>query len=171
MGTRKLSMGVIVVIATLAIGTLSAAACVWRIQSSRDLTDLQTTEVNVTDGAHGRMSAIRLPHGKTRVSLRVTGLDRLARGSTFGAHVHVGPCVEGDGVAAGPHYTVTGDAPLSQREVWLDFTVGRRGVARAVATVDFTIAQGGARAIVIHALPTAVDGTAGPRMACIPVDF
>jgi Cu/Zn superoxide dismutase len=171
MGTRRLSMGVAVVIAALAITAASAGACGWIILSSRDLTDLQTTQINVTDGAHGRVTAIRSRNGQTRVSFMVTGLDRLARGSTFGAHVHTGPCVAGDGAAAGPHYTVTGTAPLNEREVWLDFTVGPGGVARAVATVNFTILPGGARAIVVHALPTAPDGTAGPRMACIPVDF
>ncbi|MEJ7582581.1 MAG: superoxide dismutase family protein [Acidimicrobiales bacterium] len=164
-------MGVVAILATLTITAVGAAASGWMIQSSRDLTDLQTTELNATDGAHARMKAVRLSHGRTRVRLMVTGLDRLASGSRFGAHVHTGPCVEGDGVSAGPHYTVTGSAPLSEREVWLDFTVGRGGTARASATVDFVIPQGGARAIVVHAMPTAVDGTAGPRMACIPVDF
>lgn len=88
--------------------------------------------------------------------------------------LHVGPCVTGDGAAAGAHYNVSvlrGDVPPvvnDETEVWLDFTVTRSGRGHAVATVPVVPAPGN-RAIVIHQEPTAGNGTAAARLACLPV--
>jgi hypothetical protein len=105
-----------------------------------------------------------------RVHLIVRGLDRNAAGMAFGAHVHIGPCVEGDGAAAGPHYN-SGGPPSPDTEVWLDFTVtnGGSGIGRTV--VPFLIPPGGAASVVIHAMPTDPTGAAGARQACLPVEF
>ena len=75
---------------------------------------------------------------------------------------------------AGPHYNVTWDNDLGKvmgdinkkTEVWLDLDVDSDGDARSTATVSFI--PEGERSIVLHALPTAADGTAGPRLACLP---
>jgi Cu/Zn superoxide dismutase len=97
----------------------------------------------------------------------------------LGAHVHVGSCVAGDGAAAGPHYNSTGIPPVAvsdRTEVWLDFVIDSNGTAQAETTVPFLIAVGGAGSLVIHAAETSSGplppaGTAGPRWACLPVQF
>jgi hypothetical protein len=106
----------------------------------------------------------------TRVHLKVAGLDKLVEGQTYGAHVHTGQCVAGDGVAAGPHYN-TGGAPSPTTEVWLDFIVGRGGVADSETVVPFRIPAGAAHSVVVHALPTDATGFAGPRIGCLSVEF
>jgi Cu/Zn superoxide dismutase len=106
---------------------------------------------------------------------QVEGIDPSAAGSTYGAHLHVGSCVTGDGAAAGPHYNSeaqAGDATpeISPRtEVWLDFTVNSAGHASATAVVPFT-PTAGTRSIVVHAMETDHGtGGAGARLACLPV--
>ncbi len=141
-----------------------------------NLTDLQPASADPTDGATARALAVG-HHGRTLVVLHLRGLDRSAAGRTFGAHVHTGACVPGDGAAAGPHYNhdvATGVSPATvsnETEVWLDFTVTRGGSATAVAHVPFTIAPGAAGAIVLHQSPTDHSGAAGPRLACLPMGF
>ncbi len=108
--------------------------------------------------------------GATRVALRLRGLDAAAAGNRYGAHIHVGPCVAGDGAAAGPHYNAGGGVS-EETEVWLDFVIGANGTAAASTTVPFVIAPGTAQSLVIHALPTDPTGAAGARIACLPVEF
>jgi Cu/Zn superoxide dismutase len=112
------------------------------------------------------------PNGQgTAFHLRVKGIDPSVVGHDYGAHLHSGPCVEGDGTAAGPHYNVSTATPPvvgDQTEVWLDFTVTEDGTGAGDATVPFVPAAG-ARAVVIHAEATAPNGTAGPRLVCLPV--
>ena len=104
--------------------------------------------------------------------LALRRMDRTAVGTRYGAHVHVGPCVAGDGAAAGPHYNSTGGTTIDpSTEVWLDFTVRSNGTAVAVSAVPFVIPSGGAQSIVIHALATMPNGTAGARLACLPLEF
>ncbi|WNB86478.1 superoxide dismutase family protein [Cellulomonas sp. ATA003] len=137
------------------------------------LTDLQPTMTTPTDGAHGSVSAWRTSRGTT-VVLRLRGLDRDSAGQAYGAHVHVGHCVAGDPMEAGPHYNSTGQPPVTvsdQTEVWLDFSITPGGTALAIADVPFTIAHGAAHSVVVHAMTTAPDGGAGARIACLPVHF
>jgi Cu/Zn superoxide dismutase len=97
----------------------------------------------------------------------------------LGAHVHVGPCVEGNGGAAGPHYNADPTIPpvvTDETEVWLDVVVGANGTASSEATVPFVIARGAAASVVIHADATSTGpqppaGVAGARWACLPVLF
>ena len=139
------------------------------------LRDLQTSTAAPLDGARASLT-MRVHRGMTTFVLSVRGIDRAAVGDVFGAHLHIGPCVRGDGAAAGAHHNVSalhGDVPPvvgDRTEVWLDFTVTRSGRGRAVATVPFVPAPGN-RAIVIHAEPTAANGTAGARLACLPVSW
>ncbi len=146
------------------------------VRGAGAVTDLQPAAADPTDGATARAVAVG-HHGRTVVVLHLRGLDRSAAGRTFGAHVHTGACVPGDGAAAGPHYNhdvATGVSPATvsnETEVWLDFTVSRGGSATAVAHVPFTIAPGAAGSIVLHQSPTDHTGAAGPRLACLPMGF
>jgi hypothetical protein len=137
--------------------------------SKGPLSDLQPISSQATDRAWAVASAT-VAEGRTIVRLNVKDLDRLAAGTTFGAHVHVGPCVEGDGAAALGHYN-HGGGVSAETEVWLDFTVTEGGTGHATAIVPFEIPEGAASSIVIHALPTAADGSAGARLACLPLEF
>lgn len=140
-------------------------------RSSGTMSDLSPGTTDPTDGARARATAVSGHHG-TKFVLKVRGLDRAAKGMMLGAHVHVGPCVVGDGAVAGPHYNSSGGATVdASTEVWLDITVGRHGTARATAKVPFVIPSGGARSIVIHAMPTAPSGAAGARLACLPFEM
>jgi Cu-Zn family superoxide dismutase len=129
-------------------------------------TDLAPTAANPTDGTSAGYT-VKAKGDSTTVTLYVTGFAAELAGTTFGAHVHKGTCVAGDGAAAGPHYA-NGTPPSKTTEVWLDITVGADGKATSTATVPFSIPAGAAQAIVIHEKATAADGTAGGRFACIP---
>ncbi|TCC28409.1 superoxide dismutase family protein [Kribbella sindirgiensis] len=113
---------------------------------------------------------------RTTVRLKVTGVGRTAAGRTFGAHLHTGPCVAGDGAAAGPHYNtdvINGHKPVRvdhEREIWLDFTVGPSGAATASTAVRF-VPRPGDRAVVVHEHATDHHGTAGARLACLPLSW
>lgn len=140
------------------------------------LTDLSPATADLTDGATARIMIIRGLVGSV-VELRVTGLDPAAAGQTVGVHLHTGPCVAGDGDAAGPHYNhdwATGRAPVevsARTEVWLDLTVGERGDARASTVVPFQVPPAGAGvgSVVVHEHPTDHAGMAGGRLACLPL--
>ena len=139
------------------------------------LRDLQPTTVEPLDGASAKMRMVSRT-GATTFDLRVKGIDRTAAGHKFGAHLHTGPCVAGDGAAAGPHYNqsalnlVVPPVVNDTTEVWLDVVVTSNGKGDAVAHVPFVPAAG-QRSVVIHHDPTDVHGTAGPRLACLPVEW
>ena len=119
----------------------------------------------------GRVHAVELPDHKTIVTLDVTGLPA---GREFGAHVHKLVCSD---TKAGGHYqNVSGGASdpafaNAQNEIWLDFTTNAAGHGRAQAVVDWSIRPDGANAVVIHDHHTSDIGAAGPKLACINVDF
>lgn len=163
---------------TLQISTPASAAST-RTRGAGQLRDLQTTTEQPTDHATAQVVAVE-SNGSTTVLLKVQGLDHGAAGMVLGAHVHVGPCVTGNGAAAGPHYNSTLATPTDVNEVWLDFIVAANGTGWAETTVPFLIPAGGAGAVVIHANETSVGppptdappaGSAGPRWACLPVEF
>jgi hypothetical protein len=130
------------------------------------LRDLRPDVADPTDGARAAAFAVTTPWA-TGVLLVLHDLDPAAAGRTLGAHVHVGPCQAGAGAAAGPHYTHR-PPPSPLTEIWLDVTVGRRGSASAAALVPFGLPPAAAGSIVVHERPTAPDGTAGARLACLP---
>lgn len=138
------------------------------------LTDLQLAVADPTDGVRAGATAVT-GRGQTLVVLKLRGFDPSVAGRTFGAHVHTGTCVAGDGAAAGPHYNATGVPPVEiseETEVWLDFTVTGGGTAAAVANAPFDIPPGAAGAIVVHQEETMHGtGAAGPRLACLPLVF
>jgi hypothetical protein len=153
----------------VAAGALPAMAGV-AIFSKADLSDLSAA-ADPTDNAWAVASAT-VANGQTVVVLNVKGLDAEQAGRTLGAHVHVGPCVAGAGAAALGHYNSLAGGISPDTEVWLDFTITGGGTGHAQAVVPFEIAAGTARSIVIHRDPTAAGtGVAGPRLACIPLEF
>lgn len=139
------------------------------------LTDLQPSVPDPLDGARARLLFVE-HHGSSTFVLAVSGVGSAGVGHTYGAHLHTGPCVAGDGAAAGPHYnqsTLDGTVPPvvnNRTEVWLDVTIGADGTGVAVATVPF-IPVPGNRAVVVHAAGTDDHGTAGARLACLPVSW
>ena len=137
-----------------------------------ELVDLSASTADPFGDASARL--VMTETGKGAVfHLRVKGIDLAAVGHAYGAHLHVGPCVEGDGAAAGPHYNASGVTPPvvnDQTEVWLDFTVTPDGTGAGDAAVRFVPTPGN-RAVVIHAEATAPSGTAGPRLVCLPVQW
>jgi hypothetical protein len=135
-----------------------------------DLQDLAPAVVGPFDGASARLALVDHHDASTAV-LVVKDVDPSVAGRTFGAHLHSGPCVAGNPAAAGPHYNHSGVVPpvVSDRtEVWLDFTVTKAGAATSVAHVPWA-PDPGERSVVVHELPTAPNGTAGARLACLPV--
>lgn len=139
------------------------------------LNDLQPTTDSPLDGAQARL--VLAPHqGSSTFVLVVSGVGAEGVGHTYGAHLHTGPCVAGNGAVAGAHYnqsTVNGVVPpivSDQTEVWLDVTVGADKGAVAVAHVPFVPVPGN-RAVVLHEKATDDHGTAGARLACLPVSW
>ena len=160
--------------ASLLVGGGPAGAASLFVESRGELsTYTRPPAHNPTDGATADLWAVA---GGTTTTffLFLTGLDPQSAGDTYGAHIHVGPCVEGEPLTSGPHYN-TGGTPSRETEVWLDFTVLPGGYAFAVTTVPFMIEPGDAQSLVIHAQPTqeggATPGAAGGRQACLPVEF
>ncbi len=83
-----------VMVVILALGLLSAAAGN-AIFSKAPLSDVSPL-ADPTDGGWAVASAT-VGNGRTVVVLNVKGLDPNEAGRTLGAHVHIGPCVVGDG--------------------------------------------------------------------------
>lgn len=144
------------------------------VRTSGTLSDLQPATAGPFDGATAAVQIVGSAKG-SHALLRVRGIDG-ADGETFGAHLHAGPCVAGNGAAALGHYNtdvIAGILPPLNRitedtEVWLDVTVDD-GAATATASVPFRPLPG-ARSVVVHALATDHHtGLAGARLACLPV--
>jgi Cu/Zn superoxide dismutase len=136
------------------------------------LVDLSTTTADPFGDTSAHLVMTPNAHG-TLFHLRVKGIDPSAAGHSYGAHLHAGPCVAGDGAAAGPHYNVSTTSPpvvTDQTEVWLDFTATTGGTGAADTIVPFLPARG-IRSVVIHAEATTPNGTAGPRLVCLPVEW
>jgi len=156
-------------LSAVCVAALPAGADPVRARGAGELRDVQLATAQPTDHATAQVTASE-SDGTTTVTLKVQGLDHAAAGTELGAHIHVGTCVEGDGAAAGPHYNSGGPASPST-EVWLDFEVQADGTGDAATTVPFVIPAGAAHSLIVHEHDTHADGTAGPRWACLPVDF
>ena len=139
------------------------------------LRDLQPSRSDPLDGARARLVFAQHASSSTFV-LVVSGVAPQGVGKTYGAHLHSGPCVAGDPAAAGPHYNQSSENGVvppvvsDQTEVWLYVTVGPDGGAVAVTHVPFvpTLKD---RAVVLHEKATDDHGTAGARLACLPVNW
>ena len=141
-----------------------------------ELTDLRPTTTEPLDGARATAAMVGL--NTSRFTLLVTGIDKSAAGRTFGAHLHLGPCLEGDysGAVGLAHYNTDVLAKVippdisPQTEAWLDFKANSIGIGSIRVSAPF-VPQPGERSIVIHANPTARDGKAGDRLACLPLNI
>ncbi len=120
--------------------------------------------------ARAVVHVVETGQGKSHITLKVQGVEAAA-GNTFGAHVHQAKCDAVDPLLAGPHYQHAGaTGTLEEREVWLDVTINHRGNAITQTTRPWSVDQSMPRSVIIHALPTAENGTAGARLACIDLD-
>lgn len=145
------------------------------VRASGALRDLAPAALGPFDGATASFQLVESATGSHAV-LRVRGIGAAADGATYGAHLHVGPCVAGNGAAAGGHYNtdvlagVTPPRIGEDTEVWLDLHV-EDGAATATASVPF-VPLPGTRSVVVHAMATDhATGTAGARVACLPVEW
>ncbi|WP_299441845.1 hypothetical protein [uncultured Phycicoccus sp.] len=170
---RALAVPAIVALTSLAV-TIPASAVAGGpvVRAAGPLSDLQPAVAGPLDGAAAAVQIVASARGSHAV-LRVRGIEG-ADGTTFGAHLHVGPCVAGNGAAALGHYNTdvlagSSEPEISEdTEVWLDLEV-HHGGGTATASVPFVPAPG-TRSVVIHALPTDHHtGAAGARLACLPV--
>ena len=153
--------------------TAAAGAAVLRFADS--LKDYSSATAGPFDHASARLQLVDRATGATAV-LHVRGVDPSVAGRTFGAHLHDGPCSTDSPAAASGHYNADAHAdhvPVvvsRQTEVWLDFTVDD-GAGTATASVPF-VPQPGTRSVVVHAAETDPHtGTAGARLACLPVEW
>lgn len=142
----------------LAVGSSSRSAGPDHVYgSSGELADA-TADVHV----------VMTGEGGSMITLHLRGVEAEA-GRTFGAHVHQTPCGENP-LASGGHYQHAATGDLEAREVWLDVTVNEAGNGHAEARRPWSVDQSAPRSVVIHAAPTAPNGTAGARLACIDLD-
>jgi Cu-Zn family superoxide dismutase len=110
--------------------------------------------------------------GSMRLTLAVAGFPA---SRDFGAHLHKDPCDTGK---AGGHYQHN-VAPMEQvstpayanttNEAWLDFTTKADGTASVETIQPWVPRAGGAKAIIIHAMRTDMNGKAGDKLACLPM--
>lgn len=138
------------------------------------LRDLQTTD-GVFDSAKAVVKITETTGGSS-YWIRVKGIGPVAPGDEFHSHLHTGPCIEGDGLAAGPHYNseIAAGIPKeladvsAQTEVWFELAPNEDGVAVYQTSVSFVpkdFNEDQVMSIVIHSLSSSL------REACLPLDF
>jgi hypothetical protein len=154
---------------TAVTGSFVGSGMAWA-QYRGELTDLSPNTDDVFDGASAAAAMIGM-EGSTFIRLQVMGIDKSAAGKQYPAHLHQGPCVAGNGAAAGPHYNsnvMAGLPPVvsAETEVVLDFDVDSIGNARATSNAPF-VPFPGVRSIVIHGQLSA----GAPPLACLPLDI
>jgi superoxide dismutase, Cu-Zn family len=182
----------------LALGGTQAASgalsTIFRDQSENLLTD--PTVARPFDYAKAT-TAITVDGNSTTFRLDLTKIDPSIAGKLLGSHLHTGPCVEEDGVSAGPHYNhevVTKDKafPTGEKiygytaevspntEVWFDLRPDAEGKASDETTVPFVpVDPDGVMSVVVHVretntefgnpTPGQIVGSAGTRQACFPL--
>lgn len=174
--TSRRALAVPAILALAAVAATAPASADPRgpiARAAGTLSDLQPA-AGPFDGARAAVQFVASGQGSYTV-LSVRGIHH-ADGQTFGAHLHAGPCIAGNGAAALGHYNtdvIAGDPTpeiSEDTEVWLDFAVDD-GAGTATASVPF-IPLLGDRSVVIHALATDHHtGLAGARLACLPVQW
>jgi Cu-Zn family superoxide dismutase len=120
---------------------------------------------NPADGGSATVLSFTTAGVKTIVTLRVRGL---APDREFGAHAHVLGCTDTQG---GGHYQNVPGTANDANEIWLDFTTNSSGTGVAHTQVDWAFRADGANSVVIHDHATDPAGTAGPKLACLDVQF
>ena len=169
---RLLAVTAIVALTAVPV-TASAADRGPVVRAAGPLADLQPAAAGPFDSASASFQLVESAKG-SHALLQVRGIGAATSHAVYGAHLHAGPCVAGDPAAALGHYNtdvVAGVTPPTiseDTEVWLDLHV-HHGVATSTASVPF-VPVPGTRSVVVHALETDHHtGTAGARLACLPV--
>ncbi|MET9228591.1 superoxide dismutase [Lentzea sp. NPDC003310] len=131
-------------------------------------------------GAKVTVVGVPTVSGGTTVLLVLKGL---LPNRAYGAHVHVKKCgaLPAD---SGPHFQNVPDPVQpsvdpayanARNEIWLDVHTDDRGFALTESTVDWQFTERHAQSVVLHNEHTHTRpgeaGTAGPRLACVNVDF
>jgi hypothetical protein len=111
--------------------------------------------------------------GKLKLAISVAGFPA---SRDFGVHLHKDACDVGK---AGGHYQhnvaptmMDVNTPAyanTMNEAWMDFTTRADGTGTAETTQDWLPRAMGAKAIIIHAMRTDVNGRAGDKLACLPM--
>ena len=168
--------GLVAFSAAMAVGSTAIAAGAVINRFSDPLRDYDTTAAGPFDSATARPQLVGHGPGTTAV-LHVRGVGPGVAGRTYGAHLHNTACATDQPLLSGGHYNHdahTGTSPVvvsDQTEVWLDFTVDGTGAGDSSSAVRFDLVPG-TRSVVIHANPTDPHtGAAGPRLACLPVEW
>lgn len=151
-----------------------------KFESFSDTAKAVTYDAKVPSGARVTVVGVPTVGGGTTVLLMLKGL---LPHREYGAHVHVKKC----GAApadAGPHFQHVAD-PVQpsvdpayanpHNEIWLDVHTDGNGFAYTKSTVDWQFTDRHAQSVVIHNEHTHTKpgeaGTAGPRLACVNVQF
>lgn len=115
--------------------------------------DLHAFATSTDPAIAGRAEMVRTSDGKTIVIVHAAGL---APNTTYGSHVHLQACANGN---AGSHYRFDPTGPAAPpNEIHLDFTTNAAGIGLGRAVVDAT-AGPTAVAVVVHA-------PGGAKIAC-----
>lgn len=136
---------------------------------------------DIPSGAKARVQAVYNAAGSTVVTLHVWGLSPNTR---YGAHAHQAVCGLAGG-AAGPHFQNIPDPVVPsvdpayanpRNEIWIDLTTDEAGNGVAQTQVRWQFdPERRAHSVIIHAEHTRTgptdSGVAGPRLACLTVDF
>ena len=156
--------------AVAVVGAAVAPAVGAAFNFKSDLRDFAPATAGPFDHASAKLTLVG--DDSTQAVFVVHGVDPAVAGQTFGAHLHVGPCKAGSASDAAGHYNHSTSPRVvsNETEIWLDVTINDGGNAQSMARVDWAPVAG-ARSVVIHAKPTAADGTAGDRLACLPVEW
>jgi len=165
-GVAVTASALVVTVAAVAPAVAGAA-----LNFRSDLRDFAPAAAGPFDGARAKLTLVATDTSKA--VFVVHGVDRSVAGRTFGAHLHNGPCIAGNGAAALGHYNHSTTTPATvndETEIWLDVTIDAEGNAQSSTRVDW-VPTAGERSVVVHALPTAPNGTAGDRLACLPVEW
>jgi hypothetical protein len=168
--------GLVAFSAAMAVGSTAIAAGVVIDRFADPLRDYDTTSAGPFDSATARLQLVGHGDGTTAV-LHVRGVDPAVAGRTFGAHLHNAACATDQPLLSGGHYnhdTHVGTSAVTvsdQTEVWLDVTVDASGAGDSSSAVRFAVVPG-TRSVVIHEKSTdPITGAAGPRLACLPVEW
>jgi Cu-Zn family superoxide dismutase len=129
-------------------------------------------------GARATVQSVTTGSGKTIITLHVYGL---APNREYGAHAHRLACGASP-LDAGGHFQheIGGSTDPAyanpNNEIWLDVTTDADGDGASQAIQDWTFAPDyRPHSVVLHdhhtETDTGVAGTAGPRLACLTVEF
>jgi len=179
----KAALGSLAGGAAILAGTQLAGGASGTYEFSGPLVDLQTaSDDGPLDEGQARVTIVETADS-TQFSLRVIGIN-LDYKNRVGAHLHTGECLEGNGLAAGPHYNtdvLAGVKPhkveiSTETEAWFDLAPefeapDDSGRAFDETTVPFVpVDSDGIMSIVIHVTETdPATGLAGSRQACFPL--